>query len=126
MKTILIIGTAIVTLALISYAVAIISEQRKRVITKRILTFLTIGIFLDITATTCMIIGSSNTPFTIHGLLGYSALLAMLIDTSLIWRFYLRTDYGEHVPRKLHLYSRNAFIWWVIVYITGSLLVALK
>jgi len=126
MKTISMIGATIVTFALISYAIAIISEQRKKVITKRILTFLTIGISLDITATTCMIIGSSNTPFTFHGSLGYSALLAMLIDTYFIWKFYLGTESGNQVPRKLHHYSRYAFSWWVIAYITGSLLVALK
>jgi len=87
MNTTLIAGTRIVVLALIFYSVGIITEQRKRHITNLVLIALTIGIILDITATAFMIIGSPNSPFTLHGFLGYSALLAMLIDTILVWRF---------------------------------------
>ncbi len=126
MKLILIIGAIIVTLALISYSIAIITEQRKKVITPFILKFLTIGISLDIIATACMIIGSDNSPFTLHGLLGYSALAFMLVDTYLIWKFKLQNGYDVLVSKGIHLYSRIAYLWWVAAYITGSMLVALK
>ncbi len=52
-------GIIIVQTALICYSIAIISEQRKRMITKGIVTFLALGVLLDITATTFMILGSS-------------------------------------------------------------------
>ncbi len=126
MKLILIIGAIIVTLALISYSIAIITEQRKKVITPFILTFLSIGIALDIIATVCMIIGSDNSPFSLHGLLGYSALALMLADTYLIWKFKLKNGYHVLVTKNIHLYSRFAYLWWVAAYITGSMLVALK
>lgn len=126
MKLILIIGAIIVTLALISYSIAIITEQKKKVITPFILTFLSIGITLDIIATACMIIGSDNSPFSLHGLLGYSALAFMLVDTFLIWRFKLQNGYNILVGKGIHLYSRVAYLWWVAAYITGSMLVALK
>lgn len=126
MKTILIIGANIVTLALISYSIAIITEQRKKVITPKILTFLTTGLFLDITATCMMIIGSENVWYSLHGLIGYSSLSLMIIDTMLIWRFKVQNGYNVNVPSNLHLYSRIAYIWWVTAYITGALLVALK
>ena len=126
MKLILIIGAIIVTLALISYSIAIITEQRKKVITPFILTFLTIGISLDIIATACMIIGSENSPFTLHGLLGYSALAFMLVDTYMIWQFKIKNGYNVVVSKGIHLYSRIAYLWWVAAYITGSMIVALK
>jgi hypothetical protein len=122
MKPILIAGTIIVTFALIFYSAGIITEQRGRRITRRVLFFLTVGVILDITSTACMIIGSENTPFTVHGILGYSSLTAMLTETSLAWRHRILNGEKE-VPGSLHLYSRFAYIWWVLAYITGALIV---
>lgn len=119
------IGAIVVVFALVSYAIAIITEQRKSIITKQVLIFLTLGVILDITATTFMILGSTNSPFTLHGFIGYSALVAMLTDCILIWRKARRVGIDAKVPRKLHLFSRYAFAWWVIAFITGGLLVAL-
>jgi hypothetical protein len=126
MKPIIMAASTIVTLALISYAIAIVTEQRKRIITSTVLFFLTVGVTLDVTSTILMIIGSSRGAFTLHGALGYSSLAAMLTDTILIWRFRLRSGTSAVVPRGLHLYSRAAFTWWVAAYITGGLLVALR
>lgn len=122
----LILGTRIVILALIAYSVGIITEQRKQIVSNVVLGFLTAGIILDITATAFMIIGSSNTPFTLHGLLGYSSLAAMLVDTILIWRHRIRSGRTEKVGPGLHLYSRLAYIWWILAFITGGLLVLMK
>ena len=44
-------GIITVQAALVSYSIAIISEQRKRLVTRKVLTFLTLGVLLDITAT---------------------------------------------------------------------------
>lgn len=126
MKSISLIGSMIVTLALISYSIGIITEQRKKLITKRVLSFISIGIVLDITATICMIIGSSNGPFTFHGFIGYTALALMMIDTILIWKHHFKNSIDTVVPKFLHLYSRYAYIYWVLAYITGGLLVAMK
>lgn len=120
------IGAVIVTLALISYSIGVITEQKNRRIVKTVLIFVTLGIVLDITATICMILGSSNSPFTIHGFLGYSALIAMLIDVILIWRFYIINGKETTVPKKIHRYTLFAYLWWVIAYITGSMLVMMK
>jgi hypothetical protein len=72
-----------------------------------------------------MIIGSDNPPYTLHGILGYSSLTGMLIETSLAWRHRVKRG-GEEVPRSLHLYSRIAYGWWVLAYITGALIVILN
>lgn len=120
------IGAVVVTLALISYSIGVITEQKKRKLVKTVLIFVTVGIILDITATICMILGSTNSPFTFHGFLGYSALIAMLIDVISIWNFYKKNGSGTEVPKKLHKYTLYAYLWWVIAYITGSALVMIK
>jgi len=119
---ILMAGTLIVNLALVFYTIGIVLEQRSHRITKRVLIFLTAGVTFDIIATACMITGSSKGPFTAHGFLGYSSLAAMLLETFFAWRYRLKA--GEAlVPDWLHRYSRLAYSWWVIAYITGALLV---
>ena len=126
MNIILTIGTRIVVLALIAYSIAILTEQKKRIISQNVLLFLTLGILLDITSTICMILGSSNSPFTLHGFLGYSALLAMLIDFVLIWKIRVSNGVNATPSKAVHLYSRYAYLWWIVAFVTGSLLVLIK
>jgi len=122
MNTLSITGATIVTLALISYSIGIITEQVKKKIIPRVLIFITLGVVLDVTATVFMILGSTNSPFTIHGFIGYSALFLMLIELVRIWQAYNKLGMGADVPKGVHLYSRYAYIWWVVAYITGSLI----
>ena len=119
-------GTIIVIFALASYSIAILTEQRKKILRRRILVFLTLGVALDITATIFMILGSSKGIFTLHGIIGYSSLAGMFIDAVLIWRLKMKNGSYCPVPDKIHIYSRYAYIWWVIAFITGGLLVALR
>lgn len=123
MKPILMAGTGIVNLALISYSVYLFFERRYRKISRKVLTFLTLGITFDITATICMIIGSSRGPFTLHGILGYSSLLGMLTDAILTWRSRKRNGLDSAISENLHKYALFAYIWWIIAYITGFVLV---
>ncbi len=119
-------GATIVLFALASYTVAVITEQRQHRITPRMLRFLTAGVLLDVTATVFMILGSSKGAFTLHGLLGYSSLAAMIVDTGLMWRLARNAGADAAVPRGLHLYTRVAYGWWLTAFITGGLLVALR
>ena len=119
-------GIIIVQLALVCYSISIITEQRKRLVSGLVLSFLTAGVAFDIIATTFMILGSSRGIFTLHGILGYSSLLGMFTDAIIIWRFYRANPLGTAVSRLVHLFSRFAYIWWIAAYITGALLVALR
>lgn len=120
MNSILMVGSGVVTLALIFYSIAILSEQKKRIITSGLLLFLTLGLFSDICSTILMIIGSNYKYISFHGILGYTALLGMLIDTILIWKLLLKKQ--TMVSPKLHIYTRIAYIWWVVAYISGSVI----
>lgn len=126
MNPLLRIGTTIVIIALASYSIAIFTEQRKKILRRRILVFLTLGVALDITATVFMILGSSKGIFTLHGIIGYSSLLGMFIDAVLIWQLKIKKGSYSPVPDNIHIYSRYAYLWWVIAFITGGLLVALR
>jgi hypothetical protein len=117
-------GTVIVTVALVAYSVFFFAEQRQSVLTSLVLTALTLGILLDITSTSVMIIGSRNIPITFHGVLGYSALAGMLVDTILIWRHWRSDKKNEPVSKGLHLYTRFAYGWWVFAYLAGGMLAA--
>jgi len=123
MNKLLMVGTSIVFIALAFYSVGIFTEQKHKRVLPRVLTFLTLGIIFDIIATAFMIAGSSKGLFTLHGIIGYSSLLGMLIDNVLIWKLRLKGGIGVIVPDAIHKYSRYAYIWWVIAFITGGLLV---
>ncbi len=122
MNSLLIAGVTIVNLALLAYTVGILMEQLSGRVSRRALTFLTVGVILDAVATGCMIAGSSHGPFTLHGLIGFSSLTAMVLETTFAWRHRMRRG-DELVPRWLHLYTRGAYIWWIAAYVTGAILV---
>ena len=120
------IGSSIVVFALISYSIGIITEQRIKNISRKVITFVTLGVILDITATIFMIIGSEKGGFTLHGFIGYSSLMGMLIDVILMWVRIVKYGINSPVPKPLHLYTRYAYIWWVLAFITGGLLVVFR
>ena len=123
MNPISLIGAFIITIAFLLYGIGSISIQRFKMVSPGVLWFLNLGVILDITATVLMISGSQNGPFTLHGIVGYSALLAMLIEVILIWRIYIKKELYAEIDSKLRAYSKIAISWWIIAYITGNLLV---
>ncbi len=126
MDPLLLVGTRIVILALIAYCVAGYLLYKKKVAANIVLFFQSTGLFLDIAATALMILGSTNTPFSVHGFLGYSALTGMVIETTLLWRFRSKNGKEYPVSLRFHLYSKLALFWWVTAFVVGALLVFLK
>jgi FtsH-binding integral membrane protein len=122
MKPILMIASGIVTTALVFYSLSFFGFRRKKKLTGKILAFQTTGLILDISATILMIIGSSKGPFTLHGILGYSSLTLMIIDTVFFWG----KRQSEEVPLWLQTYSKVAYTWWILAYITGAMIAMLR
>jgi hypothetical protein len=121
MNPVLIRAVIVVTFALAAYTIGVITEQRQRQVSKRALVFITAGIILDITSTVLMIIGSGKIPITVHGFIGYSALLVMFVDTTVIWRWWHKNR-DTHVSQGLNIYTRIAYGWWVAAYIAGAII----
>jgi hypothetical protein len=125
MKPILIAGISIVNLALISYATAIIIQSRKKSITLHVLTFLTIGVILDITSTICMIIGSGKV-ISFHGIIGYLSLAGMLTDTILSFLNVKKNGLNSVLSQKFIRWSQVAIAYWILAYITGAILILVR
>lgn len=114
-----------VTVALVLYTIGTLKEQRARRATAGARAFLAAGVCMDVIATALMILATERRGITLHGVLGYSALAAMAIDTWLLWRHQRRRG-EEIVPRGLHLYSRAAYVYWVAAFLTGGALVMMN
>lgn len=119
----LIAGIILVNLALVLYAAGLVLELRRGRINRTLVALFASGVAADISATALMIIGSHRIPITLHGVLGYTALLGMIANLVMIVSF-LRTKDGCVLPRRIRIVSSCCFAWWVIVYIAGALLVA--
>jgi uncharacterized membrane protein len=117
-------GVSIVLLALLCYTIATAAHQRERKVSRHVIRFLSLGLSLDIVATACMIMGTQSKGVTLHAVLGFSALFGMLVETVLAWRH--RAAHGERpVSERLALYSRVAYAYWVIAFISGGMMVAM-
>lgn len=123
MNPISLAGAFVITFSLLSYGIGSISLQRFKVVSTGVLVYLTIGIVLDLIAATLMIIGSRHTPFSLHGFLGLSAILVMFIDVVILWRYFSKKGSEATVSKPLLLYSKLAYLWWIIAYLTGSVLI---
>ena len=121
MPKVTIAGIFFVHIALILYTLFIIFENRKQKTTKSVLVFITLAVIFDIAATTCMMIGTTRTYFTFHGILGYTGLLLMVADAVLLWKYKLIHGAEILINKSLNLFSKIAYIWWIIAFITGVL-----
>lgn len=126
MKPIAAAGAGLATIALIVYTIAFIFECRRKKADIAVTLLFSAGFGIDLTATLLMIMGSTKGMLTLHGALGYSALGMMCAQTVLLWVWRLKKGTAPALPRTLDLLTRAAWGWWLIVYIAGGLLVALR
>ncbi|MFW5830699.1 MAG: hypothetical protein ACOC1D_05725 [Prolixibacteraceae bacterium] len=117
MNLITMTGAFVITLGLLSYGLGSISLQRFKVISSGVLIFLTLGLILDITANILFLIGNNHL-FSLRRLPACSALFIMLINVIWIWRVYYLKTKDRFAGKQLLLYSKVAFGWWLIVYMT--------
>jgi len=123
MKPILIAGVVIVNMALIFYSIGIITQLVTKKISPKVLFFVTMGLVFDITATVCMIIGSTTGGISWHGLIGYSSLLGMLLDIWFSYRYINKSGINTNPGKKFNSWSATAYFYWVVAYITGAIIV---
>jgi len=116
-------GAFLITLALLLYGIGSISIQRLKTISYGVLIFLTLGVIIDLVAVSMMILGASGKVITKHGMLGYTATVTMIINLILVWRAYFKNGLRSEIKKGLVIYSKYAYGWWVITYITGSLMI---
>jgi len=66
-----------------------------------------------------MMIGTTRTYFTFHGIMGYLGLLLMIVDAVLLWKFKIKHGMEAIISKSLNSFSKIAYTWWMIAYITG-------
>lgn len=113
------IGILFVHLALICYTLFIIYEGKIKRASTRVLTFICFAVVFDIIATACMMIGTTRTYFTFHGILGYIGLLLMIIDFILLIKYRVKFGSNTIISKALYNYSKVAYFWWLGAFITG-------
>ena len=118
-------GIYIVNLALISYTIAIIIQRRRKLMTRNVLIFLTLGIIFDINSTLCMIIGAGHI-LTVHGVIGYTSLAGMVADTVYSYSLVKKSGINAAVSAGFNRWSGIAWLYWIMAYITGVIIVAVK
>ena len=114
-----------VTTALVLYTIGAVKELRARRATRGVCGNFAAGVAFDVTATLLMILATRSGGLSLHGALGYSALAGMTTDTLLMWRHW-RSAGAEPLGERLHLYSRIAYVYWVVAYFTGAALVMMS
>jgi len=122
MPAVIIAGVMLIHIAFILYTIFIYKEHKYKSAKNGLLLFITLAVSFDISATLCMMIGTAKEYFTIHGILGYTALLVMVIDAVLIWKH--KMNKGNEVPfsKGLNNYSKFSYILWIIAFATGEYL----
>ena len=113
------VGIFFVHFALIFYTLFIIYEGNDKSASTRVLLLITFAVVSDITATACMMIGTTRTYFTFHGILGYIGLLLMIIDYILLLKFRIKFGSESVITKGLYKYSKIAYYWWLVAFVTG-------
>lgn len=126
MNSILITGISLVQAALITYTATFIIAYRKKNISKLFLNTLSIAVLFDITATIFMIAGSAKGFLTIHGLIGYTSLGMMLVKTVQFYLFTKKNGYTHAFSKKQLAIFTFIYIYWVLAYITGAVLILFR
>jgi hypothetical protein len=121
MNSFLFAGMIAVTAALIFYSTFIFQKKKNDFLNVRMCAILSFGVVFDISGTILMIIGSKKIPLTVHGIIGYTALAGMIIETLLMWRYLLKHKNRE-TKKSLTVYTWIAYTWWLVAYFAGGAL----
>jgi len=126
MSSILIIGISLVQAALITYTATFIIAYRKKNISKLFLNTLSFSVLFYITATIFIISGSSKGFLTLHGLIGYTSLGMIIIKTVQFYLFTKKIGYTQAFSKKQLATFTFIYIYWVLAYITGAVLILFR
>lgn len=125
-EMVIIVGVIFIHIALVLYTIFIWKESKAKRATRGVVGFITAAVIFDVSATICMMIGTVEKYFTLHGVLGYTAVAVMITDAFFIWRH--RNKYGSEVPFSdtLNRNSKLGYVLWLIAFATGEVLAVIN
>ena len=122
MKTLLILSTLLITLALVFYSTGIWAERFSRYLKGwHVVAFWT-GFIFDLSGTWAMS-RLSDHPFTLldlHAITGQLAIWLMLVHA--IWATFVVRNGSENLRQKFHRYSLAVWLIWLIPYFGGMIM----
>jgi hypothetical protein len=121
-EMVIIVGVIFIHIAFVLYTVFIYKESKHKRATKGVVGFITAAVIFDISATICMMIGTIEEYFTLHGILGYSAVAVMMTDAFFIWKHKIKHGTEVLFSDTLNRNSRLGYILWLFAFGTGEIL----
>jgi len=113
----LVISIILVNLALVFYSVSILNEFKRKTLLPWHVVMFCIGLICDAFGTYIMYqIGGSKISVGIHDILGFGALLLMLINA--IVSVFIIKKY-EYLINQFYKFSIFAWVIWIISYVLG-------
>ncbi|MCB2298373.1 HsmA family protein [Clostridium tagluense] len=117
----LVFSIILVSLALIIYTISILNEYRRKTLLPWHAIMFCIGFIFDVSGTFIMYkLGGNKLPTGLHGILGYIALLLMLINA--IGAIFILNKKYKNLLAKFYKFSLFSWIVWMVSYILGMLM----
>ena len=118
MSPVILFGVVSINLALIAYTAGMFGVYRRRRATAFVLGAFAVAVAFDVLATGCMVAGSRRPWFSPHGIVGYLALVVMVVAVSRLWGLR-RQGRDAEIPDPLRGFLRVAYVVWLIAYAIG-------
>ena len=125
MSPVILFGVVTINLALVAYTVSIVAAHRSRRASAFVLRVFALAVAFDVIATGCMLAGSHGPWFTPHGIVGYLALLVMMVAGVRLWRLRRQGPDAE-IPAELRAFLRTASAAWLVAYSIGVALAMMR
>jgi uncharacterized repeat protein (TIGR03987 family) len=110
--------------ALSFYTSGVFGEKRTGKLVKKHVIIFWSGLFFDTLGTSLMALMSEGFSFNIHGITGLIALI--LMTGHVFWATWVLVKGNEQIRKSFHKYSFLVWLIWLIPFISGMLLNALK
>ena len=120
----LIMAVTAMMLAVALYTVAVWSEQRAKILKPWHLALFWLGLVFDTTGTTFMSDIAGGFRFNLHGTVGAIAVALMLGHA--VWASIALALRQERVLRVFHKFSVHIWALWMVAFLSGIVMVAIK
>lgn len=125
MSPVILFGIVSINLALIAYSAGMIGVHRRGRASAFVLGAFVLAVAFDVIATGCMVAGSRRPWFSPHGIVGYLALVVMVVAVSRLWSLRSQGPDPE-IPSGLRAFLRLAYVAWLIAYSIGVALAMMR
>jgi hypothetical protein len=125
LSPVILFGVLSINLALVAYTAGMIGAHRRWRASAFVLGAFTLAVAFDVVATGCMVAGSRRPWFTPHGIVGYLALLVMVVAVGRLWGLRGQGPDAE-IPAGLRVFLRVAYVAWLIAYSIGVALAMMR